>query len=665
MNIRKKITAAFGIPITLLLLIMGLVIFKEVRSTVVPMTKDMTSKIVDARGAEITNWLDGISSEIKSISEDRTIRSGDIEAIKELLAYRGPLLRDDFLLMWFADLDGDFYTTTGNSGNIRNREDIVAILDNKEGSYISNPMISEVTNEPIIVIAQEVRGLEDDLIGVFAGVINISTITDVAKNSSIGGDSFGFIVDGEGLVIAHPSDDLRLKLNIHNKEDKNFQVFAGLGEAIKSSSSGEYTYTDLNKVKSSTIFTNIDNTPNWTLGVKVSDQYLNLNAYRILKIIIFLTGIILVSLLIIVSITSTRISKPIVANSNFAKELANLDASKDIDSRLLDYKDEIGDLSRSLQAISNNFRDFIILLQKSSNSISDSSYGLSNNISDATKVSEEIAYTIEQIASGANSQAKSTEEGALKTSYLSNMIDQQFKNLETIESNTERILELKDSGEAIIHQLIDHSEANKNAIGKVHDGILNTNKSTSEIYSASNMIKNIAEQTHLLALNASIEAARAGEYGAGFAVVANEIGKLAEESTRSVVHIENIIKDLNISSNEDVEIIKELAQINNILLRSISETKDMFGQISIEINNSKDIINILNNKSDEMIVEKDIILSILENLSAIAEENAASTEEVSAAVEETSASLMEISTSSNVMVDISRDLNNMLEKFKI
>lgn len=665
MNIRKKIAISFGIPMGILLFLMGIVIFTQANRTVVPLTKRLASSIVDARSSEINQWIAGIGNEVQSISNEKIIRSGNVDDIRDYLLYKKDFLDDDFLLMWFADLNGDFFTTTGNSGNIRQREDLVALFDNDEKSYISNPMISEVTNEPIIVVAYPVNGMDGKLIGALAGVIDISTITEVASQSSIGGSSFGFVVDGNGLVIAHPDENIRLDLNLSDSNDSRNASLGGLYTAIKSNPSGDVTYKDLTDTKSTVLFTKIKNTPDWTLAIKIPTKELTQSSDSILRFIIICTVVILLTLIGVVQYVSNRISKPIVQNVAFAKNIAGLDISEDMDPELLTRSDEIGELSNSLYSITLSFREFMKVLKNSSNIIAGSSFALSNNISDTSKVTEDIANTIEQIAEGANSQAENTENGFTRTSTLSDFMDDQTEDLKQVSDSSKKILVLKENIETIISRLINQGRDNSNSIEAVQDGIIHTNESTYTIKEATKLIKDIARQTNLLALNASIEAARAGEYGLGFSVVANEIGTLAEESTKFADNIDSIVMELNKSSNEDVETIKEIAKINADLVESISSTNDIFLDMSDEINQSGDAIFCINTKTFDMVKEKNDILSIIENLSAIAQENAASTEEVSASIEETSASLEEIAQSSQNIVKVANDLDNIINKFKM
>ncbi|ABW20050.1 methyl-accepting chemotaxis protein [Alkaliphilus oremlandii] len=664
-SIRKKIVVLFGLSIFTLLSILGFFVYQEVSNTIMPLTENMLTQITNARSEEISKWIYGNSYEVEAISTQEIIKTGDWEQIKPYLDHRGTQLRKDFLLMWFADLDGNFYTTTGGAGNIRNREDFKAIVDEKQKTYISNPMISEVTKEPIVTIVHPVEDENGKLIGAFAGVIKIDKLSEIAGEIKIGNNGYGMIVDGKGLIIAHPEERIKLQLNVLEAKEKGYEGLEEAGEKMVLGETTTQTITSPDGEKSMLIFSNIKGTPNWSLAIEIPLSQVRQESDSVLKTIIMMTLFIILVTLIIFYFISGSISKPIKEGARYAQYIANLDASCDLPKNLIDRNDEIGALAKSMQSITLSLREFIGKVGESAGQVTVSSEALAATSTQSSIATEEVARTIEQIAEGATDQAKNTEDGVRKASELGEVIEAELDYMTKLMGQADLVMQLKDKGTDVVNELTDKTKESTEAIQKVYDGIIKTNASSEKIDEASKVIQSIADQTNLLALNAAIEAARAGEAGRGFAVVAEEIRKLAEQSSASTKEIEKVVKELQDNSNITVEVIKNVSELTKTQQNSVETTKYTFSGIADAIALTKTMMDELSTSSKNMAQMKDEIIGIIENLSAIAEENAAATEEVSASTEEQLASMEEISSASRDMNTLAENLQDLIAKFKV
>jgi len=195
--------------------------------------------------------------------------------------------------------------------------------------------------------------------------------------------------------------------------------------------------------------------------------------------------------------------------------------------------------------------------------------------------------------------------------------------------------------------------------------ITSLHERSKEVRSILDVITGISEQTNLLALNAAIEAARAGEHGKGFAVVADEVRKLAEQSAQSANTITSLISGIQNETQDIVQLIEQnlssvqtqmgfiesVGQSLNHIVTNTRETEAMS-------QNMKDILtNVLQNSQE--------VLSSIEEISSIIEESAASSEEVAAAAQEQSATVEEITSSSNNLAEMADALNKEVSKFRL
>ena len=345
--------------------------------------------------------------------------------------------------------------------------------------------------------------------------------------------------------------------------------------------------------------------------------------------------------------------------------MASGDFSKDIPEELLTKNDEFGEISQAVSSMQMSIRDVVKNVMVASEQLAASSEELTATSQQSSTAANEIGKTIEEIAYGASDQAKNTGQGASSILELGSLIMENKSDIQNLNTTTEKVNNLKDEGLEVLVDLVEKTNINSKSSKEVQEIIINTNESAGKIVSASEMIKSIAEQTNLLALNAAIEAARAGEAGRGFAVVADEIRKLAEESNKFTEEISNIINDLTDKASSGVKTMEELEEIVSSQSRSVKLTNDKFQGIADSIEEMRSLINRVNDSSDEMEYKKEDIISIIESLSSISEENAAGTEEASASVQEQTAAMEEIANASEELSKIAEELNERVGEFTI
>ena len=402
------------------------------------------------------------------------------------------------------------------------------------------------------------------------------------------------------------------------------------------------------------------------IGVPITEVneyiYDSLKSMRISFIIISIILVVLAA--IIVWIVSSNLTKELTRVSDNAEALKNLDVTNDIPNKLLKSDNEIGDLAKSIQVAIETLRSFGADNDNISSEVHDYAKLLLENMELVMMSAHEVEGVINEISNGAVKQAKDTEEGSLKIEELGKSIEYNRDQLSKLISFMEEVEVLRRDGYNLVLNLSEKSKTTIKATNEIYDVIEETNIRAKDIEKASYMIRDISNQTNLLALNAAIEAARAGENGKGFAVVAEEVRKLSEEANKSTMVIETVIKQLTERTENAVHTVDNMIEIMKSQDECVEDTVNKFKGISRGIDKTLETINSLNESSDDMENKKDIIVDVMQNLSAISEENAASTEEVAATVSEQTTTISNLGSFVQDMSNLSDKMKSNVSKLK-
>ncbi len=358
--------------------------------------------------------------------------------------------------------------------------------------------------------------------------------------------------------------------------------------------------------------------------------------------------------------------------SGIRKSIDNASISiEEISNNNLTYRgvrmssDELGTMIKNIDSMSENLKGLISNISTNAGIISSTEEVLSNTARNTNDAAREVSVAVRNIADGASAQAHDTSMAADNIDVNNNSLNEMIEKLEELRKATKDIESKKNEGKAVLDGLAILISNSRNEASSVNEIILKTNESAESISKASDMIQSIADQTNLLALNAAIEAARAGEAGKGFAVVADEIRKLAEDSTKFTEEIRTIIYDLKDKSQSAVNMMGRLSEIGREQDGQTVLTQDKFTEIENAVEKSRDIVNIIAKDSKTIEVKNTEIIAVIENLSAIAEENAATTEEASASVDSQSGNIQNILSISDDLKEVASKLQSEVVKFKL
>lgn len=620
---------------------------------IIKQTENLTHQIAVEKASYIDDFMSKMINQTNIIANTPSVLQGNEQGIKDTIkavkesdkdfmnTYVGT--EDKVMILYPEQKLPDGYDPTSRPWY----KDAV----NAGGKPVVTPPYKDAsTGRDIVSIAIAIK-LANGKNAVVASDIDVSSLMSKIAATKVGHTGFASLLTSDGIILAHPDSKLLMQ-KIQEKYSWGKDIVEkkdGSGKFKMEKSSGIMSYAQ-SKITG------------WIVTASMPGSEYTGTLVSSLSVSVLIILLVLAAAIFIGFKTANYVAKPISSLLNVIKKAEEGDFSVEVKSS---RNDEVGLIENSFGNFVNVQRTVISSIVNSSSELLSSAENIIELSDDSVKAIDSIKASIEEIQSSTQSNASSLEEANAG-------VEEMASNAQLVASSVQKVKEKSELSVKIAHEGYASVDAAAKSMDEIKEFSKNVVDVVNQLFSASkeinvivNTITSIASQTNLLALNAAIEAARAGEAGRGFSVVAEEVRKLAEESSSAAKSIGDLISDIQSKIDEAVKTTeKEVALVEEGTENAL-RVKASLDEIINSINSLNKYIEEVSAAAEEQSASTQEMSAVINSISNAIEETVKSTEDMAGSINTQSQAIVKFEESAKNLEAIAEKLSSQVKRFKI
>ena len=656
LNLQQKFSLLAILSSALLVIVSAIAYYisdESLRETIEQENKE----IIKSQAIELDKWLIGRAITAEHLA-DLLGSTGDFNKMKNLELYTladsdkdvmevTVGLEDKFFYGYHAgDFTGKLDPTGRGWYTKAKAEDKLTISD----SYIDS-----FTNKLIVSATAPIKS-NGRFMGVTCIDISLDALDQQVESMKYRGEGNGIVIERNGTVLATSGADVKTIQDIPEMA-KHF-------DEMLANSNGTFVLPpDPQNPKKSIFVYNTLRTSGWIVGIAVPEEfvYSSLGSLRTTYFILVVIGAIVMFVFSLKM--SSSITTAIEKLHAHAVQLAK--GNLRMDDIIIDSKDEIGSLATAFNDMSASLRALIGKMSNTSHQVAAASEELTASAQQSADTSVHVAEKVGEVNMNVNTQLGDIESAKESVDIVFRDIENMSEKTNVVTKASNETAESAQRGSKLMETAVGKMSNIEKSVMASAEVVKKLGESSQQIGQIVEAISGIAEQTNLLALNAAIEAARAGEHGRGFAVVSEEVRKLASESATSAEQIRDRINQIQHDTNLAVEAMQNGTKDVQEGTEAIREVGEQFNQIMKRVDGIQQQMEGIGTSMKTVSEGANKIVKAVESIDEVSRQTAEHTNSISSDTETQSASNEEIAAASQSLSNLAEEMQEEISRFKI